>query len=43
MDDAHFGPPLDPTPEQARNVTPYRADSHLTLEHRTTAKIHRLA
>jgi hypothetical protein len=24
MDDAHFGPPLDPTPEQARYVTPYR-------------------
>ncbi len=24
MDDAHFGPPLDPTPEQARNIVPYR-------------------
>jgi hypothetical protein len=24
MDDMHFGPPLDPTPEQARYVTPYR-------------------
>jgi hypothetical protein len=24
MDDAHFGPPLDPTPMQARNVVPYR-------------------
>jgi cytochrome b subunit of formate dehydrogenase len=24
MDDAHFGPPLDPTPEQARYATPYR-------------------
>ncbi len=24
MDDAHIGPPLDPTPEQARYVTPYR-------------------
>ncbi|HWX82590.1 MAG TPA: ethylbenzene dehydrogenase-related protein [Xanthobacteraceae bacterium] len=24
MDDAHFGPPLDPTPEQVRYVTPYR-------------------
>jgi hypothetical protein len=24
MDDAHFGPPLDPTPEQVHYVTPYR-------------------
>jgi hypothetical protein len=24
MDDEHFGPPLDPTPTQVRNVTPYR-------------------
>jgi hypothetical protein len=24
MDDEHFGPPLDPTPLQARNVVPYR-------------------
>jgi hypothetical protein len=24
MDDAHFGPPLDPTPMQARNVSPYK-------------------
>jgi cytochrome b subunit of formate dehydrogenase len=24
MDDAHFGPPLDPTPEQVRYATPYR-------------------
>ena len=24
MDDMHFGPPLDPTPEQARYTTPYR-------------------
>jgi hypothetical protein len=24
MDDAHFGPPLDPTPMQVRNVIPYR-------------------
>jgi hypothetical protein len=24
MDDAHFGPPLDPTPMQVRNVVPYR-------------------
>ncbi len=24
MDDAHFGPPLDPTPEQARYLVPYR-------------------
>ena len=24
MDDAHFGPPLEPTPMQARNVVPYR-------------------
>ena len=24
MDDAHFGPPLDPTPEQAANVVPYK-------------------
>lgn len=24
MDDAHFGPPLDPTPEQVRYLTPYR-------------------
>jgi hypothetical protein len=24
MDDAHFGPPLDPTPLQAANVVPYR-------------------
>ncbi len=24
MDDAHFGPPLDPTPMQARNVVPYK-------------------
>jgi hypothetical protein len=24
MDDAHFGPPLDPTPEQARYLTPYK-------------------
>ncbi len=24
MDDAHFGPPLDPTPLQARNVIPYK-------------------
>jgi hypothetical protein len=23
MDDAHFGPPLDPTPMQARNIVPY--------------------
>ena len=25
MDDDHFGPPLDPTPMQVRNVVPYRA------------------
>jgi hypothetical protein len=24
MDDAHFGPPLDPTPMQTRNIVPYR-------------------
>ena len=24
MDDAHFGPPLDPTPMQARNIVPYK-------------------
>ncbi len=24
MDDAHFGPPLEPTPTQAANLTPYR-------------------
>jgi hypothetical protein len=24
MDDMHFGPPLDPTPEQARYLTPYK-------------------
>jgi hypothetical protein len=24
MDDAHFGPPLEPTPMQARNVVPYK-------------------
>lgn len=24
MDDAHFGPPLDPTPMQARNLVPYK-------------------
>jgi hypothetical protein len=24
MDDAHFGPPLDPTPMQAANVVPYK-------------------
>jgi hypothetical protein len=24
IDDAHFGPPLDPTPMQARNAVPYR-------------------
>src|SRR6266852_2274629 len=24
MDDSHFGPPLDPTPMQVRNVVPYR-------------------
>jgi hypothetical protein len=24
MEDAHFGPPLDPTPMQARNIVPYR-------------------
>jgi hypothetical protein len=24
MDDSHFGPPLDPTPMQVRNVIPYR-------------------
>lgn len=24
MDDTHFGPPLDPTPTQAANLTPYR-------------------
>ena len=24
MDDMHFGPPLDPTPEQVRYTTPYR-------------------
>jgi hypothetical protein len=24
MEDEHFGPPLDPTPMQARNVVPYR-------------------
>jgi cytochrome b subunit of formate dehydrogenase len=24
MDDAHFGPPLDPTPEQVRYLVPYR-------------------
>jgi hypothetical protein len=24
MDDAHFGPPLDPTPMQVRNVIPYK-------------------
>jgi hypothetical protein len=24
MDDAHFGPPLEPTPMQARHVVPYR-------------------
>jgi len=24
MDDAHFGPPLDPTPLQARNIVPYK-------------------
>jgi Ethylbenzene dehydrogenase/Prokaryotic cytochrome b561 len=24
MDDAHFGPPLDPTPMQARNIIPYK-------------------
>ena len=24
MDDAHFGPPLDPTPMQAANIVPYR-------------------
>ncbi len=24
MDDAHFGPPLDPTPTQLANLTPYR-------------------
>jgi Ethylbenzene dehydrogenase/Prokaryotic cytochrome b561 len=24
MDDAHFGPPLDPTPLQARNIIPYK-------------------
>jgi Ethylbenzene dehydrogenase/Prokaryotic cytochrome b561 len=24
MDDAHFGPPLDPTPMQVRNAVPYR-------------------
>lgn len=24
MDDAHFGPPLDPTPQQAANLAPYR-------------------
>jgi hypothetical protein len=24
MDDAHFGPPLDPTPMQTRNVVPYK-------------------
>jgi len=24
MDDAHFGPPLDPTPLQSRNIVPYK-------------------
>ena len=24
MDDDHFGPPLDPTPMQARNIVPYK-------------------
>ncbi|MGZ5871936.1 MAG: ethylbenzene dehydrogenase-related protein [Bradyrhizobium sp.] len=24
MDDSHFGPPLDPTPMQARNIVPYK-------------------
>jgi len=24
MDDAHFGPPLEPTPMQARNIVPYK-------------------
>jgi len=24
MDDAHFGPPLDPTPMQTRNIIPYK-------------------
>jgi hypothetical protein len=24
MDDAHFGPPVEPTPMQARNIVPYR-------------------
>jgi hypothetical protein len=24
MDDAHFGPPLDPTPMQVRNIIPYK-------------------
>jgi ethylbenzene dehydrogenase/cytochrome b561-like protein len=24
MDDAHFGPPLDPTPMQAHNIVPYK-------------------
>jgi Ethylbenzene dehydrogenase/Prokaryotic cytochrome b561 len=24
MDDDHFGPPLDPTPQQVRNIVPYR-------------------
>ena len=24
MDDAHFGPPLDPTPLQVRNIVPYK-------------------
>ena len=24
MDDAHFGPPLDATPMQARNIVPYK-------------------
>jgi hypothetical protein len=24
MDDAHFGPPLDPTPLQTRNIVPYK-------------------
>jgi hypothetical protein len=24
MDDAHFGPPLDPTPMQTRNIVPYK-------------------
>jgi hypothetical protein len=24
MDDDHFGPPMDPTPQQVRNIVPYR-------------------